>query len=198
MQNHPVIPFVKGQPFTIIKISEHLAHTTKEEIIVTSLLPTPEFRKAHRPSWRYGTFKLKGKRKEFYLDIKAGSIVFAGHGIVRIDSEVRLSSTGDSGFSGNACYNLCGTPEELRNLITTRNLNPEFTALDSVIAIPPGDDARTWYDKRRETLAFPEVDTHHAVVQGMRERAATPPNVTDFTPPATVPVPALASALDFL
>lgn len=185
------IPFQVGQAFTLIAISSAIANTTKEEIIITSLLPEPVFRPRYTGStqgaWRVGTFKHKGKRKEYHLDVDPGTLVFAGHGVALIDGDVRFSADGDRGFAGNACYNFAGTPEEIRELILTRNLNSEFTAFDSVLAIPPGDEARTWYDRKRETCAFPEEPTGHAVVQRIREKesATTPDNITPF--PSTTP-----------
>ncbi len=174
----PSIPFVLRQPFTLIAISDVLAHTTKDEIVVKTLLDVPVFRPRYTGSntgvWRYGTAVLKGKRKEFHLDVNpASDLVFAGHGAVLVDHDVMSSDPATSrmichGFSGNACINLAGTVEEIRELIVTRNLNPDFRNHDAVLALPPADEARTWYDHSKAEPVFPDVPTSHAVVRKIR------------------------------
>lgn len=194
----PSIPFVKGQPFTLVGISSMMAHTTKDEIVVTTLYAEPE--PLRRGGWRFGELKLKGKRKVHYLDVQPGDLVFAGHGTVLVDSDVPLAADGTGGFSGNACYNLPGTVEEIRTLITEKNLNPMFSRHDAVLAIPPGDEARTWYDRDDPRPVFEDEPTASAPVQRTREKAAAvvagnattpapPDNVIPMTPersPATV------------
>lgn len=166
----PTIPFVKGQPFTIVGISSWLAHTTREEIVVTRLYDEPEALPRGK-GWRYGELKLKGKRKVFCLDITPSDLVFAGHGVVKVDGDVPLQSDGTTGFSGNACYNIAGTVEEVRALIEEKNLNPLFSKHDAVLAIPPGDDARTWYDRDDPRPVFEDEPTSRASVQRVREKA---------------------------
>lgn len=193
----PSIPFVLRQPFTLIAISDVLAHTTKDEIVVKTLLAVPVFRPRYLGSntgvWRYGTAVLKGKRKEFHLDVNpASDLVFAGHGTVLVDGDVMSSDPAISrmvshGFSGNACINLAGTVDEIRELITTRNLNPDFRKHDAVLALPPADEARTWYNHDKAEPVFPEVPTTHAVIRRIRAAREARENSIDCEPVNVVP-----------
>ncbi len=182
----PIIPFIIGQKFTLIGISSSMANTEKDEIIVASLLDSPTFHPKYtgssQGSWRFGTFKFPGKRKEFHLDLKTErSLVFAGHGVVQRDWE--LPRDGHTGFAGNACINLGGSAETIRALITDHNLNPDFTAHDCVMAIPLLGDGP--YYSEDEIPVFPEVNSSHAVVQRIRQSqqpAAEPPVAPRLTP----------------
>lgn len=180
----PSIPFVLKSAFTLIGISDSMANTTHDEIIVASLLPVPEFRPRYsnssQGSWRYGTFKLKGKRKEFYIDIRTeDTLVFAGHGVVLRDWDLPRRTSGGGGFtvkkfSGNACINLGGTVEFIRQLVTEKNLNPAFKGHELVMAIPPLGDgtygSKNSHDHDDGIPVFPDEPSTHAVVTRLREK----------------------------
>jgi hypothetical protein len=193
--NHPVIPFITGKPFTLVGVSSTMANTTLEEVIVSSVLPEPVFLPAYahatHGTWRYGTYKLKGKRKEFHLDVPSErTLVFSGHGVVMRDWDLpRVREPGRhctvTTFAGNACINLGGTAVGIRTLIETRNLNPGFSGYDCVMAIPPVGDS---YAMDTFIPVFPEVPSHHAVVQ--RYRAAAPAAACDPANGGAPPAPA--------
>jgi hypothetical protein len=81
------------------------------------------------------------------------------------------ADTEDSGcFSGNACFNLVGDPAFIREWVETKQLN-----------ISVGDPAKAkilvWPTKERDsltigegTLLYPEIDTHHAVINHIKEK----------------------------
>lgn len=180
----PSIHFVLKAAFTLIGISDSMANTTHDEIIVASLLPEPLFRPRYSNStqgnWRYGTFKLKGKRKEYYLEIRTeDTLVFAGHGVVMRDWDLPRRNSGGGGFTvkkfaGNACINLGGTVEFIRQLVTEKNLNPAFQGHELVMAIPPLGDgtygSENSHDHDDGIPVFPETPSTHAVVTRIREK----------------------------
>jgi len=128
---------IKGK-YTIIGISDFLATTTKAEIEITNKIGD-----------RY-TFKQRGKRKEFYLRINKDSLVLKGFDIpFKVDSE-----TGS--FCGNACINMLGTPEQIKEFIDKFNLNPEFdkSVVNSILRCDPEQKD---YHQQIEKLVYPEL-----------------------------------------
>ncbi len=163
-----------GQKLTIISISSAMGHTIKREALVKTVLPepTPRLHYSNGPldGYRYGTYTVRGKRKEFYLDVDLDALVFEGWDIpIVIDSEI----PGYSGFHGNACFNIAlrspvlGGPTQLREYIELNNFNPAFTDRDKAKIIIPGasvhDDG---------TLLYPELDVSHAVIDRMKDKLA--------------------------
>lgn len=183
----PSIPFAIKKPFTLVSISQTFANTAVSEIIVTELLPVPErlSTASARTVWRYGVYKRKGKRKQFYLDIDAdGELVFAGHGVVKGDASLpRPQKPGSifavSGFSGNACFNLGGTVQEIQRLVDELNLNRAFKQHDAVLAIPPNSDGTYGSIGGVDDgiPVFPEIPSTHAVVLSIREKHPVLPQV---------------------
>lgn len=104
----------------------------------------------------------KGARKKFtFRAFSKDTLVFEGEVPFKIDSEVTQPST--NGFTstlmrGNACLNLVGDPATIKDYITTKNLNENFSRFDSVLII----------NGRKEVPLFPEVPTNRAVVERIR------------------------------
>jgi hypothetical protein len=163
-----------GMKLTIISISEFMAHTQRSEVTVVSV--TEPIRCGYNDEkYRCGSFKNRGKRKTYYLDLKDDTIVFEGWDLpIRTDSEV-LPGNAASGcyksFSGNACFNLCGNPDTIRDYIDNRNLNPIFNPIEKGKVVHCGGlDVK---DDGDGTLLYPDVEIRHAVVD--RIRASQPP-----------------------
>jgi len=159
--------FTVGQRVTIIGIGG-IGHTTKTEMTVVSICE-PTMSGGCRGAARYGTFKPRGKRKTYYLTVDNDSLVFNGWDLpILIDSEI--PSYG--GFQGNACLNVSmnGLTDlsYLRKWIEDHNLNPAFGDQEKAKILVPG---ATINDE--STLLYPEIETHHAVINGMKDRAAT-------------------------
>lgn len=150
--------FQPGQKLTIISIGG-IAHTTKNEVTVATVLPVPLGN-------RFGTYKQRGKRKEFYLTIKHDDLVFDGWDLqILTDSEI----PGYGGFKGNACLNLgmAGLTDldYLRSWIELRNLNGPMDDETKAKIVVPG---KTIQDEG--TLLYPEIETGHAVINQMKEK----------------------------
>lgn len=166
------------QQLTIFSISDWMAHTTKTEIEVVSVLPEPEPRRAYQngpiEGQRLGSMKIRGKRKPFYLDVKTGDLVFEGWDLpILSESEVRGGS-----FSGNACFNIgLRTPMSearldtifLRAFIEEKNINGPLSdeVRGKCICVRGGSPM----DCDGE-LIWPEVEVAHAVVNRMKEKLA--------------------------
>jgi len=140
--------------------------TTRQEVTVTRVLPTPEFRSAYvnstRGCYRLGTFKVSRKRSEFYLDLKAsGTLIIPGWNTgVLADHEAHNS------FAMSATMNLAASPEAIRELIE-KNINPNFSQFDRIIAYPK---PLAEMPNQQGILVYPEADTSHAVILQMREK----------------------------
>lgn len=108
--------FKDNQKLTIISVSDFLATTIKREIRITG---TVNGRAA---------YVVRGKRKEYYFDIKPDMLIFDGWSVpVRVDTET-------SQFKGNGCYNFVvkASPVVLHLYLLTKNLNTSFNGWYSV------------------------------------------------------------------
>lgn len=119
------IEFKINSPYTLVSISEWLAHTQRTEIIIT---------RREESSGRY-VFKKKGKRKEFYLpkpESLQEQLIFAGHNLpFVIDSETNR-------FIGNAQFNfVTEKPQELKAFIEQHCLNPSASNFSKILYRPP-------------------------------------------------------------
>lgn len=134
-----------GVLYTIFNMDSFMALTHRKEVIITGVLND-----------RY-TFKLKGKRKEFYLDLDECTAVFEGLTPFKADSEF------DS-FRGNACINIVGDLETIKEYFETRQLNPYFEKWRVLIV---GEDTKT-----PERVLYPEIaqEQHHAVIERILSR----------------------------
>ncbi len=107
--------------YTMIFISESLATTTKDEIIITGL---------DEKRQRY-IFKRRGSRKEYYLpptEQLQERLFFEGHNLpLMVDTETNR-------FSGNACFNfVTDYPQILREFIKTKCLNPSPVTFEKIL-----------------------------------------------------------------
>lgn len=177
------LTFTAGQKLTIISVSSGMACTIKREVLVSGVLPEPEPRYHYQngpiDAYRVGSYRIRGKRKDFYLDIPLNALVFEGWDLpVIIDSEI----PGYNGFHGNACLNLTLSTDGdelldererestrltfLRAFIDSLNLNPYFTDQDKAKIIIPGASVH-----EEGTLLYPELESGQAVIEQMKEKA---------------------------
>lgn len=160
------IPLLTGQKYTIYTISEMMATTQRKEVIIDNLYPEPQhhprFTGQHRsPSgtWKYGGYREHRGRKVFHLTLRPSQDIIIpswGH----LDSD--LGAYGS--FSGNACLNLAGSVEEVRQLMK-KNINSNFCRHDIVLACPV-----PWTEGEYQEV-FSESDTDHAVI--LQKRSTT-------------------------
>lgn len=145
-----------------------MAHTQKHEIEIVSILDTPEEHRSYVngpvAAHRFGSMKERGKRKQFYLDIKTEALVFDGWDCpLQTDSEVLKGS-----FSGNACFNLGGmTPAAIRLFIDGCSLNGPVSDEVKAKCVYVAAGSNVCYDGE---LLWPQFDIAHAVVNRMKEK----------------------------
>ena len=153
-----------GQKLTLIWIDDMMALTHRQEIEVRSVIEPIKVGYEGRNT-RVGTYRVRGKRKEFFLDLKPDTLVFDGWEV-----PFKADTEGSGCISGNACFNLVGDPAVIREWIETRQLNTSV-----------GDQAKAkilvWPAKERDsltigegTLLYPEIDTGHAVINRIKEK----------------------------
>jgi len=136
-----------GNKLTIFEIG-FIASTVKREIEIT--------RKMNERL----VFRIKGKRKEFYLPDLTKCLVFVGHNLPIIsDSEIERSS-GNVVFAGNACINVGsrdgGAIDIIKQFILDNALSPSNEILSKIVFVDRDDS---------ETIIFPELyKGGHAVV----------------------------------
>src|SRR5229473_5627154 len=68
---------------------------------------------------RVAVVRQRGKRKDFYLDLASDDIVLDGWTL-----PFRTDTEGGGIMAGNACYNLVGDPDVIRECIETRAVVP--------------------------------------------------------------------------
>jgi hypothetical protein len=115
---------------------------------------------------RLAVVRQRGKRKEFYLDLAADDILLDGWGL-----PFRADTEGGGVFSGNACYNLIGEPEAIRQYIEGRAVLPVTAEAKAKIIVARTE--RTTCDDEGLQLLYPEIETHHAVVNRMKDNLAS-------------------------
>lgn len=155
---------VQGQRLTLLRIDEALAMTHRYELEVR-LLRTPEAVGWNKGKTRVAIVRQRGKRKDFYLDLSCEDIVLEGW-------ELPFKADTEAGgvIAGNACYNLVGDPEAIRACIETRAAVPVSDTAKAKVIV--SREPRNRCDDEEQELLYPEIDTHHAVIARMRERAA--------------------------
>jgi hypothetical protein len=135
-----------GQRLTLLKIDPMLAWTHRYEVEVRQVLE-PHTVEHHESRQR--------------LALAHDDIVLDGWDLpLRADSECARV------IHGNACYNLVGDPAVIRHCLETR------------ATLPVSNDAKAKIIVAREPitalegegqLLYPEIDTHHAVINEMKE-----------------------------
>jgi len=148
---------IKNDIITVVGISSWMANTTRSEYKY------------------YGNYQgvdactknEKGARKKYHTPNLTNNekdvLTFLNCNPFKISGEI-TRDTG-TGFTstltlGNACLNFYGTVEEVKDIVA-QNLNENFRAFDTVMAIDVETD--------ESTPVYPEVPTGHAVV--LKERA---------------------------
>ena len=149
----------KGDLVTVFGISDWMGSTTHGTFKATGdySLDKPIF-----------TDNKKGARKKFTLRPfeKPDQLVFLGDTPFKSDGEVTKPVVTAGCFTstlmrGNACLNLVGDIEVIKDWVLNKNINKNFTRFDEVIHIGGGE-------LETETPVFPEVPTSHAVVERIR------------------------------
>lgn len=100
-----------NQKLTLITVSAFLATTCKQEITTTRQVDGRQ------------AYKLRGKKKEYYLKVDAETLVFDGWALpYKVDTDT-------SSFEGTGGYNFLVTasPTALKMFIISKNINPLFT-----------------------------------------------------------------------
>jgi hypothetical protein len=112
------MPLTVGQRLTLLKIDDAMAMTHRYELDVKSVLdPHPVGYQGRLQ--RVAVVRQRGKRKDFFLDVAADDIVLDGWAL-----PFKTDTEGCGVFSGNACFNLVGEPEVIRECIEGRAVLP--------------------------------------------------------------------------
>ncbi len=107
-----------GQRVTLLRIDDCLAMTHRYELEVRSLYG-PERVGYQGRKERLAVVRQRGKRKDQFLDLEDDDIVLDGWGLPFI------TDTESSGImAGNACFNLIGEPEVIRQYVEGRGGDP--------------------------------------------------------------------------
>jgi hypothetical protein len=150
-----------GQRVTLLKIDECMAMTHRYELEIRQVL-TPEAVGYGKCKQRVAIVRQRRKRKDFYLDLAADDILLDGW-----DLPFCADTEAGGVMAGNACYNLVGQPEAIRECIENRAALPVSDRAKAKIIVCAV--ARQTCSEDGQTLLYPEIETHHAVVNRMKE-----------------------------
>jgi hypothetical protein len=150
-----------GQRVTLLTIDSMLAMTQRHELEVRSALE-PKPVGYQNGKTRVATVRVRGKRKEFYLDLAADDILLDGW-----DLPFKTDLQAGGVCSGNGCFNLVGDAEAIRQCIETRAVFPVSDSAKAKIIVATAP--RTVCDESGQQLLYPEIETHHAVVNRFKE-----------------------------
>jgi hypothetical protein len=151
-----------GQRVTLLKIDDMMAMSHRYELEVRRTLEPSQVGYEGRKK-RLAVVRQRGKRKELFLDLGADDILLDGWELpFRTDTET------NGVFAGNACYNLVGDPDAIRQVIETKAVIPVTDDAKAKIIVARG--ARTKCDDEGLALLYPDIATHHAVVCRMKDR----------------------------
>jgi hypothetical protein len=153
-----------GQRVTLLKIDECLAMTHRYELEVRRVFEPQAVGYADRYR-RVAVVRQRGRRKDQYLDVAADDILLDGW-----DQPFRADTEGDGVMAGNACYNLVGDPEVIRQVIESKAVVPISDDAKAKILVARRG-ARTKCDDSEVELLYPDIDTHHAVINRMKDAA---------------------------
>lgn len=167
-----------GQKLTIISISSMLAHTVATRCKVKEAYPEPQdwrdYVNGPVKGKRYGVMTIERGRKQFYLGIEYRNLAFDGWDLpFTVQSEAkRRPEPGmftTTSFSGNACINLVGKPEVIRDWVENKALLPVPDDAKGILLyhdvdadgyiIDPGTDG---------ALLYPDIEVRHAVIDRIR------------------------------
>ncbi len=109
---------------------------------------------------RVAVVRQRGRRKDLYLDLAADDILLDGWALpFHTDTESGV-------IAGNACYNLVGDPEAIRRCIENRAIVRVSDEAKAKIIV--GRCERTKCDDDGLILLYPDIGTHHAVVNRLK------------------------------
>jgi hypothetical protein len=151
-----------GQRVTLLKIDDMMAMSHRYELEVRQALVSENVGYQGRER-RVAIVRQRGKRKEQYLDLKADDILLDGW-----DVPFKTDTEGGTIWAGNACYNLVGDPETIRQNIETKAVYPVSQDAKAKIIVSRGP--RTKCDDSETELLYPAIETHHAVVNRMKDK----------------------------
>jgi hypothetical protein len=146
-----------GQRVTLLKIDDCMAMTHRYELEVRQVL-APEAVGYKGRRRRVAVVRQRGKRREQYLDLAADDIVLDGWGL-----PFRTDTEGGGIWAGNACYNLVGEPEAIRQCIETQAVFPVSEAAKAKILVARAE--RTKCNDDGLELLYPDIETQHAVIE---------------------------------
>jgi hypothetical protein len=155
------MPLSTGQRVTLLRIDDALAMTHRYELEVRSVLG-PQAVGYEGRRQRVAVVRQRGRRKDFFLDQAADDILLDGW-----NQPFRADTECGGVFSGNACYNLIGEPEAIRECIEHRALVPVSDSAKAKIIV--AREARTTCADDGLTLLYPDIETHHAVINRFKE-----------------------------
>jgi hypothetical protein len=155
-----------GQRVTLLKIDDCMAMTHRYELEVRSVLEPHAVGYEGRRQ-RVAVVRQRGKRKDFYLDLAADDILLDGWSL-----PFRTDTEGSGVMAGNACYNLVGEPEAIRQCIEGLAVIPVSDSAKAKLIVSRG--MRTKCSDDGLELLYPDIETHHAVVNRMKEGAVLP------------------------
>jgi hypothetical protein len=150
-----------GQKVTLLKIDDCLGMTHRYELEVRSVV-VPQAVGYQKTEQRVATVRQRGKRREQYLDLCSDDILLDGWGL-----PFQADTEGNGVFSGNACYNLVGDPEAIRQCIEGRAIFPVCDTARAKIIVARTE--RTTCSEEGQELLYPDIETHHAVVNRMKD-----------------------------
>ena len=151
---------VVGQRVTLLRIDDCLAMTHRYELEVRELLE-PERVGYQGRKQRIAVVRQRGKRKEQFLDLEDDDILLDGWGLPFI-----TDTEGAGIMAGNACYNLIGEPEVIRQYIETKAVVAVSDEAKAKIIV--ARCARTKCSDDALALLYPDIRTSHAVVNRMK------------------------------
>ena len=149
-----------GQRVTLLKIDDCLAMTHRYEFEVRDV-QEPQGVGYQGRRQRVAVVRQRGKRKEVYLDLAADDILLDGW-----DLPFRTDTEGGGVMAGNACFNLVGDPELIRQCIEGRAVVPVSDSAKAKIIVCRSE--RTTCSDDGQELLYPDIETHHAVVNRMK------------------------------
>jgi hypothetical protein len=153
----------QGQRVTLLTIDDMMAMTHRHELEIRQVLE-PEAVGYEGRNQRVAIVRQRGKRKDRYLDLAADDILLDGWNVpFRADNEEGHI------WAGNACFNLVGDPEAIRQYIETRAALPVTDVAKAKIIV--GRSARTTCNDDGLELLYPDIETHHAVINRFKETA---------------------------
>jgi hypothetical protein len=153
-----------GQRFTLLRIDDWLAMTHRYEMEVRQVF-APEKVGYQGLKTRLAAVRQRGKRREVYLDVAADDILLEGW-------DLPFKTDGEAGgvMAGNACYNLVGDPEAIRQCIESKAVIPVSEESKSKIIV--SRVKRTNCSDDGQDLLYPDISTGHSVVCRLKESHA--------------------------